>query len=444
MPRALLTFRMKTLIIRFSVLAIVFAFTGQIMAQQRRNQTPQKQQLLNRLSVLLWKDASAEKISINLRIHSGSAFDPESKDGTAMLLTEVMFPNTGIYEDFADELGGSLSITADHDYIQIDITANKDKLVPVLEILASAVTSPQIDKETTGIAREAHLLQLATSSTDVKYLAGEETAARLFGDFPYGRSRFGSEESLQEIDFADLIYFKNRFFTADNATLSISGDIDTRYAYMAARRLLGAWQKGNRKIPSNFTLPESPDTAPLIVNIDAASWNTESYAVESAGRKSPDYFAARVFARILKTRLANDEYSNLDYEYFLLRGYYILIRSVSKLPSLSGEGPFASTANPLKTQLALPVGEGEFSAALAAEIADFKTRSRVNQWFDIDTYGLKSVDDEVSKLESVKLKNVTDLVTKLSKRPVVEVQVIPLEGNTPARLDDSEDPKDPQ
>ncbi len=444
MTRLILSFRMTKTIVKFTVsLFLILSTAGMSPGQKLKGQTPVRERLLNELSVLLWKDASAEKVFVSLRVHSGSAFDLEGKDGTAKLLTEVLFPDTGIFEDFKDELGGSLSVVSNFDYIQVDMVADPDKLVPVLEILASAFTSPQIDKESTQAAKKRRLEQLNSESSDPKFIASDETAARLFGDFPYGRSQKGNEESIEEIDFADLIFFKERFLTADNATLAISGNIDTRYAYLAARRLLGSWQKGNGKVPSNFTLPEAPDTAPLIVNIDSASWITESYAVESAGRKSPEHAAAKILARILNSRLSGIESTELSYHFYLLRGYFVLSRSLPKITGENGSGPVSPAGNPLRNLLSQPVGEEEFRAAFSAELDSFRNGNRISQWLDIDTYGQKSVEDEFSKLEKVKLKDVAAFAAKVRGNPIVEVNVVPLEAASPANVNDSEDPNDP-
>ncbi|MBA2378162.1 MAG: hypothetical protein H0V76_01150, partial [Blastocatellia bacterium] len=56
-------------------------------------QAPQQEKLLNGLKVLMWSDPGADMVTARLRIHSGSAFDPQGKEGTMKVAGEVIFPN---------------------------------------------------------------------------------------------------------------------------------------------------------------------------------------------------------------------------------------------------------------------------------------------------------------------------------------------------------------
>src|SRR4051794_41074422 len=77
-------------LIRLSaVRAIVFAvFSLSILGQ-----APRQEKLLNGLKVLMWNDDKADKVSLTVRVHSGSAFDPQGKEGVMKLLAQHLFPN---------------------------------------------------------------------------------------------------------------------------------------------------------------------------------------------------------------------------------------------------------------------------------------------------------------------------------------------------------------
>ena len=177
------------------------------------------------------------------------------------LFADILFPNQEqIKEFFADELNGSFEIVSNYDYIQINATGDKDKLLPILETVAQAVTQTQIDKETTAKVKLARLTKLKELETNPAYVADLAVRKQLLGDFPYGRATNGTTISLSNIDFADLLFARERFFTANNATLAITGDFKEDLANRAVRRYFGNWRKSEKIVPSTFALAEQPKT----------------------------------------------------------------------------------------------------------------------------------------------------------------------------------------
>src|SRR5215210_8241103 len=119
---------------------ILFLFAGFSFAQRADLQSaPKQEKLLNGLKLLMWNQPDAEKATVKLRIHSGSAFDPKDKEGVMALLADILFPGEQIKEFFAEDLGGKLEVTSNYDYIQITATGNNDQILTILETIAPAV-----------------------------------------------------------------------------------------------------------------------------------------------------------------------------------------------------------------------------------------------------------------------------------------------------------------
>ena len=257
--------RIKKYFNKITLLAI-FLFQLNALAQTTNLPAPREEKLLNGMKLLVWTDAKAEKASVKLRIHSGSAFDPQTKEGVMALLTDILFPNETAWEYFTEDLGGSLETTSNYDYIQINATGDNDKILDLLEALATAVTKPQIDKETTAKVKTAKLELVKKLEKNPAYVADQAAAKQLFGNFPYGRPNSGTSETLAKIDFVDILQAKQKFLTADNATLAVSGNVKFDLMFRAARRYFGGWEKSDKKIPSTFTQPDPPNVKPLTIN----------------------------------------------------------------------------------------------------------------------------------------------------------------------------------
>ncbi|HTH52196.1 MAG TPA: insulinase family protein, partial [Pyrinomonadaceae bacterium] len=177
------------------LLAILLAATS--YAQQ-----PRKESLLNGLKVLVFPDNGSDRVWARIRVHSGSAFDPQGHEGVMKMLSGNIFPNEAAKDYFTDDLGGSLEVRTTYDYIEIDASAKPENLIPMLETLSGAIAAPVIDKDTTTRLREDLLAQLKQLERDPAYIADRTAEARLFGTFPYGRPINGTEGSLKKVDFA--------------------------------------------------------------------------------------------------------------------------------------------------------------------------------------------------------------------------------------------------
>src|SRR6187551_3705550 len=206
-------------IVRGVFTLVLFQVAAQFIIGQTGNR-PKQEKLLNGLKVLMWNDPKADKVRVTLRIHSGSAFDPQGKEGVMKMLSENLFPNEAAREFFIEDLDGSLDVQTTYDYIQINASAKPESFLTMMETIATAVANPQIDKETTAKLRAALLARIYGLESDPGYVADRAAAARLFGTFPYGRPILGTTGSLQKIEFADLLDARQRFLTADNATVA--------------------------------------------------------------------------------------------------------------------------------------------------------------------------------------------------------------------------------
>src|SRR5262245_10625752 len=103
------------------ILAAVLAL-GVADAPAQNYPAPYEEKLLNGLKVLVWSDPAADQVTLKLRIHAGSAFDPKDNTGVMALLSDIIFPDQQAYEFFKEDLEGSLAVSSNYDYIQITAT----------------------------------------------------------------------------------------------------------------------------------------------------------------------------------------------------------------------------------------------------------------------------------------------------------------------------------
>lgn len=415
--------RIKNYFKKFTIAAL-FLFAFGIFSFAQNVTAPREEKLLNGMKLLVWSDAKAEKSSVKLRIHSGSAFDQQGREGVMALLADILFPNEGARQYFEEDLGGTLEITSNYDYIQLNATGDNDKILEILEALAQAVSKPQIDKDTTAKVKAAKLEKVKELEKNPAYVADQAVAKRLFGNFPYGRPQLGTTESLTKIDFADLLLAKQKFLTADNATLTVTGNIKFDLVYRAARRLFGGWEKSYKKVPATFTVAEIPDSKPLTVDlpVEGSLFRT---ATTGLARNDKDFFALQVLTRIAEKSKTHKLIKN---EGYLLSG--IIIGGGTGIPSFIG-AISNSDKKPTFDDSQPPITQEEFEKAKAEVLAELNQKSFMDHWLDIDTYKLVSVKDEIQKVNNIKLEDIHKLLDKLHKQPFVTVIVTKMTETKP-------------
>jgi len=392
---------------------ILFAASAvlSLSAQKSAVRAPKQEKLLNGLKVLMWNDPSADKVTVKIRIHSGSSFDPQGKEGVMKLLAEDIFPTAESREFFKDDLGGDLDVISNYDYIQINASSKPSEFLTMLDTLAAAVTNPTIDRETTEKLKTVLLAKIAEMEKEPSYVADQAAAERLFGTFPYGRPLSGTPDSVKKIDFADLRFAKDRFFGADNATMTISGNFDPDLGVKAVRRYFGSWLKSDNKVPSTFRQPDDPDTKLLVVNSPSAGEPVFRFALRGVSRSDKDYAAAAVFGRILRSRLQNvGPTATVINEARILPGIMLIgfrNASATTLPS----GLFTEKVTP-----------AEFSKAQAEIAREMATRPADEFWLDADTYKT-SVSDDSQAFQNVTIIDVQRVADRFSKNPIVSVSV---------------------
>jgi len=410
-----------------AVILAIFLASTTTFAQSK----PREERLLNGLKLLMWRDASANDVNIRIRIHSGAAFDPQGKEGVMRLLADNVFPTEATREFFTEELGGDLVVTTNYDFIEINARGRSDALLTMIETLSAAVANPTIDKPTTARLKEALTAQVKVLEADPSYVASLAANKRLFGAFPYGRPIYGSAESIAKVDFADLINARERFLTADNATVAISGNFDASFAYKAFRRLFGAWLKSDRKIPPTFRQPDDPPPGMLTIPSPVAETSSIRFATRGISRADSNFATSKVYAALLESRMRArvpsifaDKIVVRSVEH-TLPGVFTIGFSANRNDIGTGNGKIEANELVAKA-LADPITDAEFQAARSAFSAEWTKVDMVTHWLDADTFKLADAAAQARAADSVTIDMVRAFAERIAKAPKAVVLV-----NTP-------------
>jgi predicted Zn-dependent peptidase len=349
------------------------------------------------------------------------------------MLAEAFFPTKEGRELFVDDLGGSLKINCNYDYVEIDATSKPESYLTMLETIAAAVSNPSLDKQTADAVENTLVTKLANEERNAAVSADLAVRKRLFGTFPYGRPVYGSSASLKNVDFADLRFIYDRLFGADNATITVTGNFPSDVAFRAIRRFFGAWNKLDRKIPSTFKQPDPPLAATQMIESTENGITEIRYAVRGVARNDREYAAANIVSRILEERIRAKSptgqrenvwvknYSNVLPGVMVI-GFSRIQREMTA--TVTNERPKVEANEIIANAIGDKITDTEFNMAKTAVLTDQNRIDVATRWLDMDTYRLTSVRADQNAIESVTSSDVQSFADRLKLQPVASVVLL--------------------
>lgn len=406
---------------------------------------PEQEQLLNGLHLLVWSQPGSPELLVKLRIHSGAAFDLAGRSGEMALLGDLLFPDAATVEFFTEELGGKLNVNVNYDSITITMVGKAAEFEQIISVLRNALLTTQFSPELVTRMRDARIKSLRDATISPSLVADRAIAARLFGEFPYGRLAGGTPEDAARVDRADLMLAHERFLNSNNATLAIVGGVTTARAKKAVRQLLGPWRKSENIIPTTFTQAKAPDPRTLIINVPGPSSEIR-LAVRGVARSDSDYAASTVMARVAQQRwqalapeLANQPVF-VRSDAYVLPGAFVMGATASTEKAADA---LATAKKVIESLITTPPTAAELDRARAevvneANVIATKIEAFPDPWLDAETYRLKAPQDQVALLRGVTAADVQRVAGRLFRdvavASVVAGETAPLKAALQGRV----------
>lgn len=413
----------------FAKILICLLLTATPLAAQTRVE-PEREQLLNGLRLLLWLKPGNPEVILKLRINSGAAFDLAGRSGQMALLGDMLFPDPTTIDYFTDEMGGKLDVKVTYDSLTITMIGKAVELEQIVGVLRNALLATQFAPEIVTRMRDARIKSLRDLSVAPASVADRAIAARLFGDFPYGRPAVGSPEDLARVDRADLMLAQERFLNSNNATLAIVGGVTKSRAMRTVRQLLGPWRKSERIVPQTFRQPNPPDPRILIVNVPGPNAEIR-LATRGVSRSDPDFQAVSVLAKIAQLRWQGSAAELARQPVFARADSYVLPGAFVMGATVNTQNAADSVTGARKVIESLmntPVTVDELERArleaineISGELA--KPDSLPDPWLDADTYRLSATQDQLALLRAVTISDIQRVANRLFKSSAVAAVV---------------------
>jgi zinc protease len=199
----------------------------------------------NGLEVVVIPDHRVPVVTHMMWYHVGSADEEPGKSGIAHFFEHLMFKATRTYPagEFSRkvaEIGGQENAFTSYDYTAYFQQVAPSALEMVMTYEADRMENLILNDDVVKTERDV-VLEERRSRTDSNpsALLAEEVNATLYQNHPYRTPVIGWLHEMQQLNLADALAFYVKYYTPNNATLVVSGDVDPASVKALAEKTYG-------------------------------------------------------------------------------------------------------------------------------------------------------------------------------------------------------------
>ena len=226
----------------------------------------------NGLDVVVIPDRRAPVVTHMVWYRNGGADDPIGKSGIAHFLEHLMFKGTdrnpkGAFSELVAALGGQENAFTGHDYTAYFQRVAKEHLGRMMDLEADRMTGLVLNEKEVNSERDVILEERKMHvDADPSSQLYESLSAALFTHHPYGTPVIGWEHEIAGLTREDALAYYRRFYTPENATLVVAGDIDAATVRALAQESYGRIARRN-DAPRRDRVKEPPPRVERLVSL---------------------------------------------------------------------------------------------------------------------------------------------------------------------------------
>ena len=259
----------------------------------------------NGLTVLVHEDHQAPVFAYHTWFKVGSRHEVPGRTGMAHLFEHLMFKETktlgaGEFDRIMERNGGTTNAATwvDWTYYHEKLPASKLELAVRLEAdrMGNMILGPhQLESEREVVMNERRL----RVDNDPDGRAYESLYSTAFGaEHPYGWPTIGWMEDIRAIGLDDCLAFYETYYSPNNATVVVVGDVDTRHVMELVAQHYGAYEA--QPTPADEPNPPSRQDAQRYVEL-ALPLSSDRLVLgyHAPSILDPDVFGVEVLAETL-------------------------------------------------------------------------------------------------------------------------------------------------
>lgn len=284
---------------------------------QKNNISFEEFDLDNGLHVILHQDNSTPIVTVAVLYHVGSKNEPEGRTGFAHFFEHLMFEGSnniarGEYMKIIQAAGGDLNANTSHDRTYYHQTLPSNQVELGLYMESERMLHAKIDS--TGIATQQEVVkeEKRMRIDNQPYMSFQEKMfSAAYQGTNYEWTPIGSFEDIDAANEQDFKDFYDTFYTPNNATLSIAGDIDINQVKSMVNKYFGDIPRGTTDIPRpTITAPDMGGESREVV-FDNVQLPAVMFGYRMPKQGSDEDYALQMLTTLLSTGESSRFYKEL-------------------------------------------------------------------------------------------------------------------------------------
>ena len=261
----------------------------------------------NGVTVLIRENPYSQAAVLAGSMPCGSYLDPADKTGLNEFVAGCLTSGTQAHDFYRfhsllEESAASLSIHSGPRSLTFNGSCLSEDLPMLMSLLKECLDQPVFPPEHIEIFRQRALSAYELSRQDPESMSSERLDALLFGEHPYGRPEFGSEEIIRSISRQDMLDFHRNYFGPQGLTLTIVGGFRAEEIRDECEKIFAGWNKQQAAVDTAAYFPGLPlPDKKIIEHIEIPEKSEMSLVIGTMGpsRTDPDHLAAAIGNSIL-------------------------------------------------------------------------------------------------------------------------------------------------
>jgi zinc protease len=280
----------------------------------------QRTVLENGIVVIAVENPAADIIACRIFIGAGSRWEKRQQAGLSHLLSSVLTKGTEQLNaveiaERVESLGASLGADTTSDYFLVSLKTVSADFGEMLELAGQVLRSPTFPEAEVELESRIAIQAIRSQQEQPFTVAFEQLRHAIYQDHPYALSTLGTEETVSNLNRADLQQYHQTYFRPDNIVISIVGRIAPEEAIALVEKVLGDWQPPSTSLPA-LTLPTITPAPRRAIVPQTTQQSIIMLGYLASSVKSSDYPALK----LLNTYLGNGLSSRLFVELREKRG----------------------------------------------------------------------------------------------------------------------------
>lgn len=295
----------KLLIFLALILSNSFAFASEF----------QSYTLQNGQNVIIKEVKENPIVIIDTWIKTGSINENDKNNGVAHFLEHMFFKGTnkfsaGDFDKILESKGAITNAATSKDFTHYYITIPSKDFDTALEMHADMILNPLIPRVELEKERKVVLEEIAKNEDSPQRILYKNLISQIYKTHPYKREVIGTKNVIETITREEMLDFYNNFYTPQNMTTIIVGDVDPKstmekinkiFNQTASKKTLPKYQK-EKSLTTNSQIIDKADveTAYLMIGFNGvdAKNKKENYELDVLATILGDGITSRLYKSI--------------------------------------------------------------------------------------------------------------------------------------------------